>query len=560
MSELYIGDQEIATNNRNRIIVTGSPSQLAHDMAREAHLLHHTALRDTNNKPGRFALCWQKWKSGNAGEFNQRIFDLHDLPAVMQMQVVDFPDRDHHSFWISQATLGPWARDRRVSSIVSLNSLFADIDIEHAPDGFDRSKLPKHLDYDRLAHLLTLNLVDAGLPVPSDIFATGGGLCAKWRFDAPLPSRARARWQTAEKFLLNKISEISENGTAWPVDFASSDPARIFRLEHTVNPKRVKNGDPMSAVCRLVGGNNQEYSFDYLCEILLPFTKQQLEARRAETAQWKNWDANRAAAAAEGIRQTRHLMLQIGGQPPQTQLQQMDEMLGRELHVRRFEFCRALFHHRAKGGGGTSVPEGMRNRCFAIAGNSLAYSCLTTDTLLAELKALHKSHFSTLPAKEVESSIKYIIRRRNEGVWAGPESKKGLRAFKTETFLDSEHLNVSPEERRLFGHLLASDLGTKNEKREEWDHGVMKFPKMTGLSFNDYIKETRRRQTLAGARTAALAAVAGGRASGVVRLAASAEKRVKAMEMVAQGMTMREIAAELDVGKSTVSDWLKSVR
>jgi hypothetical protein len=47
-----------------------------------------------------------------------------------------------------------------------------------------------------------------------------------------------------------------------------------------------------------------------------------------------------------------------------------------------------------------------------------------------------------------------------------------------------------------------------------------------------------------------------GKASGVVRLAASEEKRASARLMVAAGMSIRNIAADLGVGKSTVSDWL----
>lgn len=49
----------------------------------------------------------------------------------------------------------------------------------------------------------------------------------------------------------------------------------------------------------------------------------------------------------------------------------------------------------------------------------------------------------------------------------------------------------------------------------------------------------------------------GGKASGKSRLAASEDKRASARLMSASGMSLRDIAAELQVGKSTVSDWLK---
>jgi hypothetical protein len=50
-----------------------------------------------------------------------------------------------------------------------------------------------------------------------------------------------------------------------------------------------------------------------------------------------------------------------------------------------------------------------------------------------------------------------------------------------------------------------------------------------------------------------------GRQSGVARLAASEDKRASARLMKAQGQSVRAIAAELGVGKSTVSDWCRSV-
>ena len=52
----------------------------------------------------------------------------------------------------------------------------------------------------------------------------------------------------------------------------------------------------------------------------------------------------------------------------------------------------------------------------------------------------------------------------------------------------------------------------------------------------------------------------GGIRSGEVRLAASEDKRASAVLMRATGMSYRAIAEALDVGKSTVSDWFKSVR
>lgn len=53
---------------------------------------------------------------------------------------------------------------------------------------------------------------------------------------------------------------------------------------------------------------------------------------------------------------------------------------------------------------------------------------------------------------------------------------------------------------------------------------------------------------------------AAGKASGKARLAASEDKRSSALLMRIQGMSIRSIAEELAVGKSTVSDWFQGVR
>lgn len=60
-----------------------------------------------------------------------------------------------------------------------------------------------------------------------------------------------------------------------------------------------------------------------------------------------------------------------------------------------------------------------------------------------------------------------------------------------------------------------------------------------------------------GKRNSAEAQAAKGRASGQARLSASEDKRSSARLMAASGMSLRDIAAELQVGKSTVGDWLR---
>ena len=51
----------------------------------------------------------------------------------------------------------------------------------------------------------------------------------------------------------------------------------------------------------------------------------------------------------------------------------------------------------------------------------------------------------------------------------------------------------------------------------------------------------------------------GGLKSGVTRATANEDKREQAKEMRATGMTLQAIADRLEVGKGTISKWLKKV-
>ncbi len=172
------------------------------------------------------------------------------------------PDRHRRHFWISQATLRAGAKNRRISSIVSLNAIWVDIDLRHPSPDFDKSKLPAqgadgHFDYELLAKILVQMMLDAGLPEPTLIIATGGGLCAKLLFETPVPAMARARWQSLQHEFVRRIGAIYSAKIAWPVDYSACDAARILRLVGSHNPR-------WDAQCRIVHESGKRYDFDQL--------------------------------------------------------------------------------------------------------------------------------------------------------------------------------------------------------------------------------------------------------------------------------------------------------
>ena len=103
-----------------------------------------------------------------------------------------------------------------------------------------------------------------------------------------------------------------------------------------------------------------------------------------------------------------------------------------------------------------------------------------------------------------------------------------------------------------------ADFKTPLEGREVW-HIAKSVAKWTwrNLSAEGFSQWQAAQGKKGGKRNSVEAQAAKGRASGKARLSASEDKRSSARLMRASGMTLREIAAELHVGKSTVSDWLK---
>lgn len=473
--------------------------------------------------PARFALCSRLGDS--SGRLQQDLYDVSQLDWVMR-QVSKMPARERRHFWISQATLMPGAVNRRISSIISLNALWVDIDINHPPAGFDLSLTPGLCDgknAERLATCLAFQIEDAGLPPPSYIVATGGGLCPKWIFESGIPSQARPRWQSLQKEFVDRVASISWNvgdgATAWPVDRKACDAARILRLVGSHNPR-------WSEECRIVWESGKTYDFEYLATEFLPYTRQDVEDFRANRDKWKAWDKNREIAAKTGIRSP----LQVAKKGV---LAALEDESARSLWGARFEFGRAVLTSRGP------VQVGDRNNFFWPMATALAWSCSSADDLNEEIKALYQSHFSSTgwKAQEAKQSAASVMERLKK-----KDQKKDLYKMKTATFL--EHLNVSDGELRTFGELLGSS--GHNLKRSSWAHGAMGFKRMKDLPVEEYISETKRRQALAGARSAQTRVTTH-----------DVEKHARARQMALGGLSSREIGAALDVAQNTVSRWLR---
>lgn len=476
------------------------------------------ALYQPEKQPGRFALCR---KTHPAGKVEQDIFDFQHIETVLS-QVAKMPDRHKKHYWISQATLAPWAKNRRISSITQFNAVWVDIDIEHPPADFDKSRLPyKSTDkynYVELAKLLALQMADAGLPPPSYIVATGGGLCIKYLFRDSLTSEARARWQSVQAYLIKRIAALGDvtegQKRGWPVDTKASDAARILRLPNTINPR-------WGEMCQIVFDTDTRYDFDYLADAILPYSREQTKAFLATMKERAQFDANREAANKLSINRISNASIDA----------LMSDEAARSLWCSRFEFARAVFQFRG------GVTEGNRNNHFWPVANAIAYSCTGADALTTELAALHHAFFNYDGWKQAEAmqtaaSVKQRLQKAGTG---------GLYKMRTSTFLES--LDVTDAEKKAFSNLLG--ISKHNQNRHNWQEGVMGFQKMQGLELEDYIRETRRRQAEAGKRSAEIRSTT-----------KSMDLRQKVILMANSGCTQKQIANETGVSQQSISRWL----
>ena len=467
--------------------------------------------------PGRFALCSRT--HGKDSKIHQDIFDVSQLEWAIS-QVEKMPERHRKHFWISQATLAPWAVNRRISSIMLLNAIWVDIDLAHPPKSF--AGLAPQGSPEVLAARLGMQLQDKGLPPPSLIVSTGGGLCAKYLFELGLPSTARARWQSVQRHFMDLVGNLDHFDSLesrWPVDYSVGDAARILRLVGSDNPR-------WALPCRVVWGNGQRYDFDYLADHLLPYTRQEVADFKANLKVYKGWDANRAAASAVGIRKPRASALEA------TKAEQISDEAARSLWNSRFEFGRAVLQ--ARGG----AQEGQRNNHFWPMANALAWSCTGAEELTKELSSLHQSFFKAEGWTQAEAmrTAGSVMRRLKNG---NPYK------MKTPTFL--EKLEVTSGEMEAFSGFLGTSK--HNIKRSEWNAGAMGFEPMKDLSSADFIVETRRRQALAGARSAEV--------RGAPANAHGQDVRAKAVLMKNSGLSTRQIAQEIGVSQKTVSNWTR---
>lgn len=193
--------------------------------------------------PGYFSIL-----AKDAGQTQQQSYELQHLPAVVRGVN---PERDTY---ITQAIFN--APNRRACNVKTVALLFVDLDT------YNRAELA-HLDPERQAEKMVAFCVAEGLPPPSVIVFSGGGLHAKWFLSEALGRERLPDWNRVQQALVKAFQNFGSDQNA-------RDISRVLRLDRTVNTKR-------NEVARVVfvsdgaNGSPVRYAFTEIAETVQPW-------------------------------------------------------------------------------------------------------------------------------------------------------------------------------------------------------------------------------------------------------------------------------------------------
>ena len=446
-------------------------TQLVFDGLGEAELYHEPQGR------GFFSVLWH---DENEQRKRQQSYRVTDMPKVIQL----LPrDRDT---WISQAEF--FLPNRRLVNLTSLALQFVDVDYYNSRYA-DRSR-------DVVVFGVLNMLSDKGVPLPSLVLDSGRGLQLKWLLDAAIPRQALPRWNAIQKYLVASLEDFG-------ADARAKDASRVLRLVNTVNTK----ADRSVNVCWVNECNGElvHYGFDELAESVLPFTRDELAAAKAESAERK---AARKQTQLRVIKGGLHGLRRLGLS---------------QLAWDRLEDVRTLSRIR---GWGEGHPAGERDVFIFWAINFAALGGVEPGQLYREAVALAKEFAPTWSHREAQASVSTVVRKAHEAAAGQTVEFNGHRYSPLYTPRNSTLLSqfrVTPnEERRL------KTIISKDEKRRR-----------------DRERDTVRR-----------------RESGAIErkayLRKAAERRSQALTMARDGMTQAEIAERLGVTQQSVSHYLRA--
>jgi DNA-binding CsgD family transcriptional regulator len=187
--------------------------------------------------------------------------------------------------WISQAEF--FAPNRRVVNLSRVGLLFSDLDTYNSPNMVGKSP-------EAQAQALEFYCADNGIPLPSLVVFSGRGLQAKWVLTHAVPRQALPRWTACQRALCAALAGFGADRNAL-------DASRVLRLVDTIN---TKSGEIARVVAvNASGAELLAHDFDFLCEVLLPIGREELQRRKGERQAERLARFQLIETKREGVRQ-----------------------------------------------------------------------------------------------------------------------------------------------------------------------------------------------------------------------------------------------------------------
>jgi len=359
---------------------------------------------------------------------------------------------------------------RRISELLSMGALFADLDYYGRPDLAGEEP-------GRVLEIALGMLSMAGVPAPSIAIGSGRGMYLIW-LHSPIPRAALPRWRACQERLKDLLAPLG-------ADPKARDAARVLRV---VGTRHRRAGRAVEALTT----TRDVEPFDHLADRILPFTRAELHDLRVQKA------------------------LRRSQKPLWTPPKDFTQATLWEARLSDLQALRELRWF------GEPMPD-FRDRWLFLAGAAMSWIS-PPEVLRRELHALAEEVGGWTPGR-TDSKMHAIFRTAREhqagkrvewdGLAVSPRYK-----FRNETII--EWLEITPEEERRLKTVISDDERRRRDRERD---------------------EKRRRE--AGAMTRDQYE---GRA---------AWRRLEAPRLRSEGLSVRQIAAELGIKERRVKQLLK---
>ena len=356
----------------------------------------------------------------------------------------------------------------------------------------DTYKSPAH-NWPRQQILSTIHDLcrSVGIPSPSLIIFSGQGYQVKWLLNSYLPREALVRWNIVQERLLDLFDSLG-------ADPSAKDAARILRLVGTTNMKSGKKVEVVYVNGRTVDTANT-VDFEMLAQTLLPLDRQRKSVKP---------DAEAKAPLQ---------VVSPGSSPAHSKI--IKGINTRVLAWDRLHDLRQLAQIRG------GIGEGMRNSYLLVVACQMALSGLIyPQNFKSEVRAL-QAEISKDPKwlrdRDLLGSLQARVdaHHRKEKIEFNGKLTTPIYTYRTSTIINL--LKITGDEQQqlktLISSAMATERNTLRERAKRRAAGV--------VDRAEYIEQ---------------------------RKLTAAERRSQIQAMHAQGLTALQIAAHLDISKSTV--------